>query len=152
MTDPLTFADSSPRWSLPLLFAGQAQKEIFVNEALARLDALLHAVVEGEAATPPASPVEGEAWIVGSGASGAWLLQDGTLACRQSGQWLFLAPTEGMLAFDRGAGQRRLFSGGWSAAPTVPAATGGTTIDTEARAAIGAIVAALSHYGLISES
>ena len=31
--------DGTPRWALPFLFAGQAQKEMFHNEALVRIDA-----------------------------------------------------------------------------------------------------------------
>ncbi len=152
MSDPLIFADTSPRWALPFLFSGQAQKEIFVNEALARLDTLLHAVVEGEASVPPSGPAEGEAWIVGVGASGAWAERDQHIACYQGEQWIFVAASDGMLAFDRATGLRRVFQGGWSTALSAPQITGGTTIDAEARAAIATIVAALSHYGMMSES
>ena len=69
MSDPITFASASPRLGLPLLFAGQSQKEFFVNEAHALVDALLHAAVEGEADAPPSAAEEGECWLVGDAPS-----------------------------------------------------------------------------------
>ncbi len=44
MSDPVQFEGATPRFALPLLFAGQAQKEFFVNEALLRADMVLHGV------------------------------------------------------------------------------------------------------------
>ena len=85
MTDPISFTPATPRFALPLLFAGQSQKEFYVNEAHALTDALLHAACEGETADPPPAPIEGEAWLVASGAAGEWAGQDGKLASRQSG-------------------------------------------------------------------
>lgn len=152
MSDPLSFADNTPRWTLPLLFAGQAQKEVFVNEALARLDVLLHTVVEGEASNPPAQPADGEAWIVGATPQAEWSGREDSIASYQGAQWLFVAPSDGMLAFDRATGLRRRYRNGWSAAPAAPQMSGGSTLDAEARTAIAAIVAALSHYGMMSES
>ncbi|MXP11013.1 DUF2793 domain-containing protein [Pseudoblastomonas halimionae] len=152
MSDSLSFDDTSPRWALPFLFAGQAQKEIFVNEALSRLDMLLHPLVEGRRSNPPASPQEGEAWIVDSGASGTWAGHDAEIACRQSGNWVFAAPQVGMTVHDRSTGERWIYVEAWEAAPAAVTVSGGSTVDVEARAAIGAIVAALSHYGLMCQS
>ena len=60
MTDPVDFGSMTPRFELPLLFAAQAQKEFFVNEAHSLVDALLHPVVKGTTPTPPVrvEPVE----------------------------------------------------------------------------------------------
>jgi hypothetical protein len=148
MTDPMSFSSATPRFSLPLLFAGQSQKEFYVNEAHALTDALLHAACEGEAADPPATPDEGQAWLVASGASGNWAGEDGHLAMRQSGNWLFAEPTDGMRVFDRSTGQMLLYRDGWQrpVAPSVP--TTGTVIDTEARAVIADLVTALTDAGV----
>lgn len=149
MSDPYLFDIASPRFGLPLLFAGQAQKEAFVNEALALADALLHCAIEGEAADPPLAPAEGENWLVAAAATGAWEGQEGRIACRQGGNWLFVTPVDGMRVLDRAAGQERRYFSGWHMA-TVPASpSGGTTIDTEARAAISGILATLRSAGIL---
>lgn len=149
MTDPITYDSATPRLGLPLLFAGQAQKEVFVNEALARVDGLLHAAVEGEASAPPASPQDGESWLIATAASGDWEGRDGALASWQGGGWLFTEPREGLLVFDRSTMQDVRFSGGWTRASPVTAPAGGVTVDTQARAAIGELIAALQARGVL---
>jgi hypothetical protein len=143
MTDPILFPSVTPRLGLPLLFAGQAQKEIFVNEAHSLVDALLHCVVEGRSAVPPANPADGTAWIVGTGASGQWAGHDSEIACRQSGNWLFATPVAGMRAFDKSVHQSHYFLGSWIIATPPVEPTGGSVVDAEARAAIVELVAAL---------
>jgi hypothetical protein len=130
--------------------AGQAQKEAFVNEALAITDALLHCAIEGELSAPPATPVDGENWLVSASATGAWEGHDGAIACRQGGNWLFVAPVDGMRVLDRATGQERRFLAGWQAASAPVAPTGGTTIDAEARTAIAGILAALRSAGILA--
>lgn len=72
--------EATTRLALPFIVPGQAQKEFYHNEALVRIDMALHACVEGELASPPANPVEGECWLVSAGASGAWSGKDKTIA------------------------------------------------------------------------
>ena len=152
MPSPLTFTSASPRFSLPFLFAGQAQKELTVNEAHALADALLHCAIEGETASPPAAPSDGENWLVGAGASAEWAGQDGSIACRQAGTWLFVTPRDGMRILDRSTGQEIRYVAGWQA-PSAPAApAGGATIDAEARTAISALVSALQAAGVFPSS
>ena len=148
MTDPLSFTPSTPRFALPLLFAGQSQKEVFVNEAHALIDALLHPACEAELAAPPADPQDGQAWLVAEGAAGEWAGQDGKLAARAAGNWLFASPRDGMRLFDRSTGQTLLYEGGWRrpAAPVVP--TAGAVVDAEARDAIANLIAALIEGGI----
>ena len=152
MSDPVTFTSATPRHALPLLFAGQAQKELTVNEAHALADALLHPAVEGEATDPPVAPDEGESWLVGTGATGDWIGEEGKLACREAGNWLFMAPRDGMSVLDRSSGQRILYLDGWQrpAPPVEP--TGGTTADTEARTAIAGLIEALRVAGVFASA
>lgn len=152
MSDPMLFDTASPRFGLPLLFAGQAQKEAFVNEAHALTDALLHCAIEGVASAPPPAPANGANWLVGEAASGAWAGQEGRIACRQAGNWLFVTPRDGMRVLDRTTGQERRFSGIWRA-PTSPVEpSGGSTVDAEARGAILELIAALREAGIFAET
>lgn len=151
MPDPL-FDSRTPRLDLPLLFAGQSQKEGYVNEIAARLDALLHCAIEAELAAPPAAPVDGQSWLIAAGASGDWSGKSGQIVMRQSGNWLYAQPSDGMRLFNRTTGQEVLFNAGWQAAsrPAVP--SGGTTVDAEARTAIAAIITSLTTAGIIPAS
>ncbi|WEK45627.1 MAG: DUF2793 domain-containing protein [Candidatus Andeanibacterium colombiense] len=150
MTDPISFVSSTPRLALPLLFAGQTQKEYTVNEAIARIDAVLHPAIEGEAGGPPASPAEGECWLVGDSPSGAWAGHAGELACFSLGTWLFVEPCDGIRVLNRLTGQLRLRRyGGWASAGTPTAPSGGTTVDVEARTAITGLIAALADSGIL---
>ena len=152
MSDPISFDSRSARFEMPYLFAGQSQKEGFVNESTARIDTLLHCAIEGEAAVPPAVPAvpaEGTCWLVGSAASGDWAGQVGKIAARQSGNWLFIAPRDGMRVLNRATGQEIRYLGSWKIATRPALPTGGTTIDAEARAAISALIASLTTAGVI---
>ena len=150
MTEPISFTNASPRFALPFLSPGQAQKEFTVNQAHAVLDSLIHLVVQGTSNTPPASPQEGECWLVGSNPSGTWANQAETIAAYQAGVWLFIAPVVGMQTYDLSAGQSaRLTDSGWVYAANVASPAGGTNIDSEARTAIDALISALSDAGLL---
>ena len=162
--------DTTARFALPLILPGQAQKEAFHNEALALLDAAIHACVAGAPMDePPADPTPGESWIVDSGAVGAWAGKAGNLATWTAGGWRFTMPVPGMTVWNIDAGYRLHWSGtAWSEGEwpvstlvidgqqvvgprleTVPSPSGGTIIDTEARGAVEAIIVALRTHGLI---
>lgn len=164
-------ADESDRWDLPFIVSGQAQKEVTHNEALARIDALLHPVVEAVGlVAPPVAPLPGQGWIIGAGATGDWSGHDGALALSSENGWIFIAPREGMTVFDRAtalsvrrgatywrAGElnaRRLLIDGvgviGAQQPAIALPTAGAFIDQEARIAINDIVTALREHGLIA--
>ena len=164
-------AEASLRHALPFLSAGQAQKEITHNEALERIDSLLHLSVESMAQdTPPLAPVAGTAWIVGPGAAGDWAGHAAEIASFGDGGWRFMTPRAGCLAWvaDLGVFAVRTDNGwladAWPAralrvgnddllaapAAAIADVSGGTTIDTEARTAILAILNVLRYMGLIA--
>lgn len=151
MSDILELQSRTHRLGLPNLFPGQAQKEFFVNEAFARLDTLIHPVVEGESSAAPPAPTDGECWIVSSGAIGEWAGRDQTLAGYQAGSWIFVEPVQGMRLWDRFQSRLRIFDGVWRDASNASLPSGGAVIDTEARAAIEEIMEALQTFGVLSK-
>ena len=164
--------EMTPRIGLPLLVAGQVQKELFHNEALAIVDLLIAGSVEGAPLTaPPASPVIGVFYRVASaGASGAYAGREGSLAGWSVGGWRFVAPVEGMRLTERTSGVELAFRGGaWTSGslrasevmisglkilgarlPAIADAAGGVTVDTQARLAVAQILAGLRTHGLIA--
>ena len=163
-------SEQSARFALPLLVAGQAEKEVCHNEALSRIDAALHAsVVDGPLSDPPSAPSVGQTWVVGSGGSGDWAGQEGNLAAWTSGGWRFVPPILGMMAWHAVRGCWVYWTGSAWSDGQLPAASliiggvqvvgnrtesisnpsGGTAIDVEARAAVDAIIATLRSHGLI---
>ncbi|HYE28991.1 MAG TPA: DUF2793 domain-containing protein [Allosphingosinicella sp.] len=163
-------AETTPRFALPFILPGQAQKELFHNEALTRIDLALHPAVEdAPLSAPPAGPDEGQCWIVAPSATGEWSGRDDMLAMWSEGGWRFVAPVPGTTAWNKTAGLPLLWDGAiWregdlacarllvggvqvvgARQPGVPSPSGGTIIDEEARAAINALTAALMSHGLI---
>jgi hypothetical protein len=148
MSDPIAFDTVTPRMSLPLLFAAQAQKELFHNEALARIDALLHPTVQDEANEAPVSAQDGESWLVGAAPSGAWAEHAGALATYRNGGWIFTDACAGMRVFNLATGQSALFVDTWQKAAELQEPSGGLYVDSQARAAIGALISALRAAGI----
>lgn len=159
----------TPRLALPMLQPGQAQKEMYHNEALARLDLAVQAsVIAGDANIPPDDPEPGDAWIVGTSPSGAWTGQAKAIAGWTAAGWRFIAAAEGMRAWVSEDDGFALFSGGnWhfgqaygrlivdgeqvvgARGGAIEDPDGGAVIDAEARGAILAILAAMRDHGLI---
>lgn len=104
--------------ALPFLEAAQAQKHVTVNEALRRLDALLHlSVATRDLAAPPEEAEEGARYIVGAAAEGAWAGREGSVAALIDGAWTFFTPAAGWQAFDEATGAMLVHDGtGWSPA------------------------------------
>lgn len=162
--------ETSARHGFPFLEAGQAQKELVHNEALALVDLMVQAAVESAGVdVPPAAPLPGQCWIVGTAPEGAWSSHAGAIAGWSGSGWRFVAPRAGMRAW---IADRQLWGvhiGGDWVVGTVDAAVvrvggvqvvgerlagisapdGGLITDGEARAAIAAILDRLRDHGLI---
>lgn len=91
---------------LPYLLAAQAQKHVTHNDALRLLDGLVQlSVLDRDLIAPPASPADGDRYIVASGGSGAWNGWDLNVAYFADGAWMRLVPQAGWRAWieDEGA-------------------------------------------------
>jgi hypothetical protein len=97
MTTPLTAA--------PELAEGQEDKEETANEAFRRIEsgAGFFQVVDKDLTAPPGSCADGDRYIVGGSATGAWSGHDGDIAkangANASNGWLFRDAAEGLFAW-----------------------------------------------------
>jgi hypothetical protein len=92
--------DKTPILNLPYILPNQAQKHVTHNEALRLLDVIVQlSVLARNLASPPASPAQGDRYIVAMGASGDWAGQGGKIALYDSGVWQFFAPQAGWRAW-----------------------------------------------------
>lgn len=151
MTEPIQFAETTRRYSIPLLHPAQAQKEFTINEGHALIDALLHPTIMGIASSPPATPADGDAWIVGDNAQDSWAGKENSLALHHGSAWLYLVPHDGLRVFDASIAAYRTFLGEWVAGSTPSEPSGGSTVDQEARAAIAEVIASLRTAGIIPQ-
>jgi len=158
------------RLDLPLIAAGQAQKEITHNEALGLIDIMVQLAVESAGlATPPTSPSYGQCWIVGVGGTGPWSGRDGAVAGWTANGWLFAVPRVGWRAWAIDRSNAIRFEGAdWVDDPVrndgfyvagvrvlterqaaIAEPSGGATQDAEARVVISAILNVLRAHGLV---
>ncbi len=81
---------------ITLVEQSQAQKEVTVNTALTKIDAILNTGAKSRlTSTPPGSPASGDVYIVGSSPTGAWAGQADKISY-YDGSWNFITPNEGM--------------------------------------------------------
>lgn len=163
--------DVTDRFALPLIQPGQAQKEMFHNEAIIGLELRMQIVAAAAGLeTPPLDPQPGEAWIIGAAPQGEWTGHAHALAGWSASGWRFAAPVPGMLVWVADGQRWWLWNGtGWrdgelpaarvtvggvqvvgarQAAIAAPAGSG--TVDAAARGTIAAILSTLRAHGLIA--
>ncbi|MCJ2011218.1 DUF2793 domain-containing protein [Methylobacterium sp. J-076] len=94
-------SDVTPHLGLPLIAAGQAQKHVTHNEALALLDTLVQlACLDKDLTAPPASPAEGDRYLVAAATpTGAWAGLSGQVARFTDGVWVGTVPALGWFAY-----------------------------------------------------
>lgn len=107
-------SDQSTNLQLPFLASGQAQKHVTVNESLLKLDALVQlSIKSATTAAQPASPADGDVYVLPSGKSGAaWAgMSVGALAYYRDGAWAQITPREGWRGFVRDTDHAVFYTG-----------------------------------------
>lgn len=108
---------SSPKFALTLLDENQDNAEVTINTFTDLMEAFVGGglvIEEFGLNTPPGSPNDGEAWVIGSSPTGAWASNADEIAIYLSG-WNFFDPSSTGLdiavqAFDRDAQEMIAFS------------------------------------------
>ena len=102
----------TPNLHLSYLASGQAQKHVMVNSALDVLDAVVQlGVGSASFSDPPASPEEGDRYIVADAPTAEWVGQVGRIAHWRAGEWVFYAPRSGWRAYTEDTGKTLIFDG-----------------------------------------
>ncbi|TPE58526.1 DUF2793 domain-containing protein [Sandaracinobacter neustonicus] len=147
------------RHRMPLLVAGQGQKDITHNEALLQVDALLSPVAErADLIEPPLTPVFGQCWLLPAAPLAAWAGEAGRLAVWTEGGWRFFDLPVGTAVYVKSTGKlMRRYAGGWAdehwagvVGASVPSPSGGSVIDGQARSAINQLTQRLVAVGLLA--
>lgn len=95
----------TPKMSLPKLAASQSEAQVTHNDALNKIDGLIHCkVVDALVNTPPASPAEADAYVTGAGPTGLWSGKANNIAMFYGNGWLFTPVQNGMIVYSVGAG------------------------------------------------
>lgn len=112
--------DQTPNLALPYIAPSQAQKHVTHNEALRALDAVLQiGVLDRDAAEPPASPEDGDRYVVAPDPTGEWAGHVNHIAAWQDGAWMFYEPRKGWLAWVADEGRLCAWNGdSWGVAGT----------------------------------
>lgn len=141
------------RHNLPLLAVSQAQKEITHNEALTRVDALLHPVVEAELPSPPVVTDSdwGKCWLIAGSPTGDWTGKSRQIAVWAGGSWRFIVPCVGMRVRLLPAGVELIWmDDSWIAPPQIANPLNGAFVDAEARIAITALLNHFRALGIVT--
>ncbi|MGL4490736.1 MAG: DUF2793 domain-containing protein, partial [Rhizobiaceae bacterium] len=144
--------ETTGRFDLPLIMPNQAQKHVTHNEALTLIDGLCHLVIKsfGET-TPPLSALVDDAYVVGAPATGDWFGEDGKIAFNTDTGWRFVAPRQGIIAWDTTASQLTIYNqnawgpvGASTAISSTPTLGINTSADTTNRLALRSNAALLT--------
>lgn len=103
----------TPNKKFPLMASNQSQKHVTYNELLVDMDVIVQSsVISAVITAPPGSPVEGDTYIVPSGATGAWSGHTNKMTMWYGGAWVMQTPQVGWRCWSQATSQLLVFSGG----------------------------------------
>ena len=98
--------ENSRHLNLPFIAPSQAQKHVTHNEAIKRLDEIIHiSVLSHDVNIAPVSPADGARYIIGMSPEGAWEGYAQHIACFEYGSWGFTEMEEGWIVWVKDAGE-----------------------------------------------
>ncbi len=129
-------SDNTPRLRIPELVSMQEANCVTWNEALQQLDVFVDLYLLGRFVdTPPSSPADGDAYLIGGAPTGAWSGYAYKIASCLDGVWRFCTPFDGLRACVAETGRFIFYKdGAWIDALSLP---GGGIIDGGGRLGIG---------------
>ncbi|MBW6421395.1 DUF2793 domain-containing protein [Rhizobium sp. XQZ8] len=146
-------ADTTNNLAIPFILPSQAQKHVTHNEALLKLDALVHLTIVDELSAPPSAPAEGSSYLISATPTGIWTGKAGRIASWQDGHWSLAEPHRGWRAWFESLEKLKVFSDpGWRDIPlpsegNVDRLGIGTTPDATNRLAIASPASLFTHAG-----
>lgn len=140
-------ADLTARLGLNRWVGGQFQPYVSVNETINQLDALVGLdVIDRNLTAPPGGEVDGDTYIVGPAATGAWAGQDGNVAYFLAGAYKFFTPANGQLAWIEDENLLLVYDAGWTNPEINPAKLGiNATADATNRLAVASDAVLFNH-------
>ncbi len=106
---------------IELLSLNQARKEVTVNEALIKIDALLNtSIIDIGTNNPPENPKNGDLYAIGDIPTGQWEGRKNQLAFWYYNNWYFLNPKIGLYMFIQSKNRFYFYNGKkWAINPTL---------------------------------
>ncbi len=89
----------TPKADFPAISDQQGSAEARHNLGLRHVEAIVVGVINRTTNTPPGSPTDGDAYIVGDTPTGDWVTHADDLAFDKSGEWEYKTPWEGLRVY-----------------------------------------------------
>ena len=141
--------DQTPNLELPYIMAAQAQKHVTHNEAIRALDAVVHlAVIDRNQNTPPASPANGDRYIVAPSPFGDWADQAHNIAAFQDGAWSFYKPQIGWTTWVADETLQLV----WDGSAWAPTASSSASVNPTPLVGVNATADTTNRFALSSEA